>query len=302
LTLNGEVQLFDCIEFNESLRWIDVMDDLAFIHMDLAFCGRRDLAARLLNQYMELSGDHDGLAVLPYYRVHRALVRAKVMFLRARQADLPADGKAAFRRDALSYLALAHAGTRRRPVAIMITHGYSGSGKTTFARHVVQLLDAIQLRSDVERKRLHASTGAGGPESACGQPLYSDAASRLTYDRLRVLSRDVVEAGWPVIVDAAFLSTAWREAFRSLAAGMGVPFFIFDLRASRTVMASRIASRQRTGLDASDAGVAILDQQLRDAQALDGTASTIVVDTESDMNAERARAACAPVAAILGAA
>lgn len=290
LTLNGEVQVFDCIEFNESLRWIDVMDDLAFIHMDLAFCGRRDLAARLLSQYMEISGDYQGLAVLPYYRVHRALVRAKVMLLQACQADVAANGKASLRRDALAYLSFAQACTRRRPAAVMITHGYSGSGKTRFARHVVQLLDAIQLRSDVERKRLHGR-----------QPLYSDTATRRTYDRLRALSRDIVDAGWPVIVDATFLSAAHRDAFRSLAAGMGVPFFIFDLRASRELMASRIAIRQRSGLDASDAGVAILERQIRDAQALDDSASVIVVDMETDMNPERARAACAPVAATLGA-
>jgi predicted kinase len=183
----------------------------------------------------------------------------------------------------------------------MITHGYSGSGKTSFARHVVQLLDAIQLRSDVERKRLHASAGAASPESDCGQPLYSDTATRRTYDRLQALSRDIVEAGWPVIVDATFLSAAHRDAFRTLAAGMGVPFFIFDLRASREAMARRIAIRQRSGLDASDAGVAILERQIRDAQALDDSASVIVVDMETDMNPERARAACAPVAATLGA-
>ncbi|HVK94151.1 MAG TPA: phosphotransferase, partial [Noviherbaspirillum sp.] len=89
LTVNGEVQVFDCIEFNDQLRWIDVMNDLAFIHMDLAFQRRGDLAARLLNRYLEITGDYQGLKVLPYYRTHRALVRAEVMLLRARQPGVP---------------------------------------------------------------------------------------------------------------------------------------------------------------------------------------------------------------------
>ena len=75
---------FDCIEFNPDLRWIDVMSDIAFLVMDLASHGRTDLAFALLNRYLEVTGDYDGVRVLPFYAVYRALVRAKVDALEQR--------------------------------------------------------------------------------------------------------------------------------------------------------------------------------------------------------------------------
>ena len=76
--IDGEIVIFDGIEFNEAMRWIDVMSELAFTVMDLEDRGRADLAHRFLNAYLERTGDHAGLAVLPFYLAYRALVRAKI--------------------------------------------------------------------------------------------------------------------------------------------------------------------------------------------------------------------------------
>jgi aminoglycoside phosphotransferase family enzyme/predicted kinase len=302
LTLDGQVQVFDCIEFSEALRWIDVMDDLAFLHMDLALHGRPELAASLLSGYLETSGDYAGLAVLPYYRVHRALVRAKVMLLRARQSDDP-DTAAAAGRDGVRYLAFARACARRGPLAILITHGCSGSGKTHFSRLLVKELGAVQLRSDVERKRLAGAGAAGAAGLSAGEAPYGAAATQRTYARLLSLAREIVGAGWPVVVDATFLAAAERARFRALAAELDVPFFIVDLRARRSTMLERLHSRKQDGSDASDADAAVLGQQLRAAEALaqDELARAIVVDTEAGTDAERVRSACAPVLAAMAA-
>ncbi len=83
--LAGSPRIFDCIDFNADLRWIDVVNDVAFLIMDLQAAGRHDLAARFLNAYLELGGDYGGLRVLRYYRVYRALVRAKVSLMHAQQ-------------------------------------------------------------------------------------------------------------------------------------------------------------------------------------------------------------------------
>lgn len=302
LTANGEVQVFDCIEFNSSLRWIDVMNDLAFIHMDLALRGRSDFAARLLNRYLEITGDYSGVTVLPYYRTHRALVRAKVMLLRMGQPDIHAQDKEECKQSGLAYLAFARQCSLPKRTAIMITHGVSGRGKTTFARYLVQQLDAIQVRSDIERKRMHGLPEISRSGALPGESLYSAAATQMTYEHLRSLARSIVDAGWPVIVDAACLKVGQRKLFHALAEEIGVPFFIFDIRASRTTMTSRIVSRGKADLDASDAGVSVLESQLRNDEPLtaEETTHAIVVDTESGMDLQMARDACAPVLAVLG--
>ena len=293
LTTKGEVQAFDCIEFDDALRWIDVIDDLAFAHMDLAFRGRPDLAARLLNAYLERTGDYGGLALLPCYRVHRALVRASVMLLRARQQALPAPGREACRREGLSYLRYARLCTRGAPAALIAMHGFSGSGKTSVARLLVELLGAVQLRSDVERRRLRAVDAAAGAQEA----RYGETATRRTYERLAALARTVIAAGWPVVVDAACLMLAQRERLRAVAAGLGVPFFIVDVQAERPAMLARIAARRQAALDPSEADAAVLEGQLAGAEALSPQerTHTVVVDTGAGLDADRLRQACAPL-------
>ncbi|MGG7603369.1 AAA family ATPase [Massilia sp. BKSP1R2A-1] len=293
LTWQGEVLAFDCIEFDDRLRWIDVMDDFAFVHMDLAYRGRPDLAARLLSRYLEKTGDYAGLALLRHYRVHRALVRARVMLLRARQPGMPALQQQGCRRAALTYLAFARRCTRRTPAAIVAMHGPAGSGKTTVAGMLVELLGAVQLRSDVERKRLHGAASRAA--------LYGEEATRRTYARLGELTRAVTCAGWPVVIDAACLKAAQRAFLRDLARDIGLPFLLVDLRADPATMLARIAARRREGRDASDADAAVLDRQLNDREALSRAErrQAVVIDTAAADGPAGLRAACAPVVAAL---
>ncbi|QOY92769.1 AAA family ATPase [Massilia sp. UMI-21] len=294
LTRDGEVQAFDCIEFDPALRWIDTIDDLAFACMDLACRGSPGLAARLLSGYLECSGDHAGLAMLRLYRMHRALVRARVMLLRARQPRLSDAARAGCLAQGRSYLDFARRCAHAGPVALVAMHGFSGSGKTTVARLLVELLGAVQLRSDVERKRLPAAAPGLGRQ-------YGAAATRRTYARLGTLARTVLGAGWPAVVDAACLRADQRTRLRRLAAALGVPFFIVDVRAGCAAMLARIAARGRQGDDASDADAAVLDMQLRSAEPLASSelAHTIVVDANTGIDREQLRQACAPLLAAL---
>src|SRR5690606_10634223 len=84
---DGALRMFDCVEFNESFRWVDVLSDLAFACMDFADFGRADFAHRLLDSYLQITGDYASLATWRYYFVYRALVRAKVAAIRSTQAD-----------------------------------------------------------------------------------------------------------------------------------------------------------------------------------------------------------------------
>ncbi len=262
--LGDEPVPFDCIEFNPAFRWIDVMDEIAFAVMDLLHRDRPEFAWRLLNACLGASGDYGGVAVLRFYLAYRATVRAKVCAIRAAQADISRRAKAAELAGCRSYMALARRCLERRRAALIITHGLPGSGKTTFSQMVLERMGFIRVRSDVERKRLF---GVGVLESSRARvgDIYHADATALTYARLRDLARMLLAAGYPVIVDAAFLKQEERAAFRALARSMAVPFAIASLYAPDGALRERIRGRRN---DASEADVAVLDMLRAAQQAL----------------------------------
>ncbi len=174
----GQVLIFDCIEFNEDFRWIDVINDLAFLIMDLRARRAAPFAQRVLNAYLEYSGDFAGAALLDYYQVYRAMVRAKINAIQSSQDSVPEPARAAAREQCQAYLQLALTLTRPPAPFLLITHGVSGSGKS---RRTGQLLEtfpgAIRIRSDVERKRLFGLGPLDDSRSALGQGLYTPDAS-----------------------------------------------------------------------------------------------------------------------------
>jgi len=262
--IDDDVTAFDCIEFDPALRWIDVMSDVAFLIMDLKAHGRSDLAFGFLDAYLQRSGDYAGLQVLRFYEVYRALVRALVARVRWQVTGtaLPPASP--------DYLACARqlVLTAGGPARLLITHGLSGSGKSTVAGQLLALTGAIRLRSDVERKRLF---GLDALQRSVGHDvnIYTPEASRRTFDHLRACARTALLAGYPVIVDAAFLRRAERRAFQSLAAELGVPFSILHCEASEALLRQRVAARTWGGNDASEADVTVLEHQLTDHDPLD---------------------------------
>lgn len=254
---------FDGIEFSATLRWIDVISEIAFTVMDLMQRGRPQFAWRFLNAYLEQTGDYGGAGVLRYYLAYRAMVRAKVAAIRAAQEDAAQaqEELAACR----SYLALAHDCLARRRPALIITHGLPGCGKSTFAQLALERLGAIRIRSDVERKRLFGLAALADSRSQVGGGIYGEEATRRAYERLHELARGLLAAGFPVIVDAAFLRHAERENFRMLAQAMNAPFAIASVQADEAVLKERLARRRSRADDASEADAGVL-QVLQAAQ------------------------------------
>lgn len=146
--------IFDGIEFNPDLRWVDTMSELAFLLMDIEEKGSSRLSWRLLDSYLEITGDYRGLEMLNFYIVYRAMVRAKVSSLRSAQSDTSEAERRALAADVHRYLETAQKHTHAQAVALLITHGLSASGKSTYCRQLLEQLPAVRLRSDVERKRL----------------------------------------------------------------------------------------------------------------------------------------------------
>ena len=268
VVVDGEVTAFDCLEFNDDLRRIDVIGDAAFLAMDLAAHDQWPLAHRLINAWCEAADDHAALAVLPFHQVYRALVRCLV-------ATLSPAGDAASQ--AQRYLATARQLTiaAAEPPRLLITHGLSGSGKSWAALRFVESEGALRLRSDVERKRL-AGIGPLADSAASGLALYTPAWSERTYDRLEALARIVIDAGRSAVVDAAFLKQAQRQRFAGIAAELGVGFGIVDCRADVPTLRERIERRARAGGDPSEATIAVLDRQVASLDPLTDSEQALV--------------------------
>ncbi|MVW76617.1 bifunctional aminoglycoside phosphotransferase/ATP-binding protein [Pseudomonas xionganensis] len=264
--LDDQVVLFDCIEFNEPFRLIDIASDAAFLAMDLEDRGLKAHARRFVNAWLEHSGDYAALELLNFYKAYRALVRAKVaLFSLAHQSD--AVQRAVTLRQYRNYAALAESYSAIPSHFLAITHGVSAVGKSHVAMRLVEALGAIRLRSDVERKRLFGEQQTA-ERGQIGQGIYSAEAGAATYQRLHQLAQDALHAGFPVVIDATYLQWAQRQAAWQVAEEAGVPFLILDCQAPESVIAGWLAQRQAQGQDPSDATLEVIQAQQATREAL----------------------------------
>jgi aminoglycoside phosphotransferase family enzyme/predicted kinase len=256
--VDGEPTLFDCLEFSDALASIDVLYDLAFLLMDLEHRRLAHLANRVLNRYLDHTGEDDGLMALPLFLSLRAGIRAHVTATALEQAGSP-DRAAEMAAEALGYLDLAHRFLEPQPCRLVAVGGLSGSGKSTLAAGLAPELGlrpgARVLRSDVTRKLLLGVM----PETRLPAAAYTPDVTRRVYDTLRQAAATALAAGCSVIIDAASLLPAERRSFAEAARNAGVPFSGLWLEAGAEAMAGRI--RDRRG-DASDATPEILVRQL----------------------------------------
>lgn len=281
--LNDVIRPFDCLEFNPDLRWIDVISEIAFLVMDFQERGRPDLGFRVLNRWLEQSGDYDGLTGWQWYFAYRALVRAKVAALRLQQPDVDAAEQTAKRQELAKYIDLASRSIQPRKTALIVMHGLSGSGKSYIAQGITERFGAIQLRSDVERKRLFGQWGIPGAKRLTGDMYASEVTQTVYREILAGLVPRILAAGFPVVIDATCLKHWQRSVFRELSDQLGVPYLMLDVRADWETMRQRLLRRQVAGGDPSDADLAVLDRQLAGCEPLttDEQSHSLVVDTNS---------------------
>ena len=276
--IGAHVAAFDCLEFNAGLRWIDVLNEVAFLLMDLEACGQPAFAWRFLNSYLEASGGYAGVRLLPLYLTYRALVRAKVAGLQARP-----EAHVQFQQyfsQAQRYI------TPAKPV-LAIMQGLSGSGKSTLSQQLADRLGLIRVRSDVERKRMFACAPQASGDSGLDKGLYAAAATDAVYQHLAALAETLLTAGFSAVLDATFLQRAQRGLLRAVAQRAQVPFVIIRCHAPREFLEHAITQRAQTGGDASEADLQVLEHQIAVQQALDGTeiAESIEVDASVSFDA-----------------
>ncbi|MBY0467174.1 MAG: AAA family ATPase [Burkholderiales bacterium] len=275
--IDGAVQAFDAIEFNDQFRWTDVASDMAFTWMDLQHHGQPGLASVFLSTWLDASGDADATDLLPFYGAYRALVRAKVSGIRLAQLAADAKGQAAQSNtapltlqaaktcltDLQPHLCMALQLAQPAAPVLVIAHGLSGSGKTWASeRWLASDVSgrAIRLRSDIERQRMSAAPLQAGNTTQTNR--YTPVARGGVYRHMAQRAAHLLQNGWRVLVDATFLHAAQRDAMAEVARQAGVPFFILACEAPADTLRDRILQRQQTGTDASEATLDVLAQQL----------------------------------------
>ena len=257
--INQKPVLFDALEFDETLATIDILYDFAFLIMDLMHRGLREFGCRLLNRYLwgSISEPDDiaGLSLLPMYLALRACIRAAVLSAQAEltgDTSLPAE-VSAYLTEAISYL-------EPKPASIVAIGGLSGTGKSTVSDLLAPSIGlapgALQLRSDIERKRRFGVQ----PASRLGPAAYDEQVTDAVYACLCELAAHAIRAGRTTIVDATFLDEKWRKRLAAVATSNGVILHGIWLKADPSLLESRLKSRRK---EVSDATVSVLQSQLQ---------------------------------------
>jgi uncharacterized protein len=242
--VDGEIQVLDCIEFNDRFRYGDPAADLAFLAMDLDAQGFSSWSRDLMAAFVRASGDADIFILLDFYKCYRACVRCKVACLRLGQGGLSAAARRAVAGEAGDYLALAYryAVQFTRPT-LWVVCGMPAAGKSTVARALGRRLDVALLRSDVVRKTLFDRRPQAPAVAAFGQGIYTPGAGALTYGRLFLEAQERLEKGHSVILDATFSDPRQRAEALRLALDSDVNILFVECFADEPVLRRRLAAR-----------------------------------------------------------
>ena len=243
--LDDGPRVLDCLEFDDHLRHVDVLDDVAFLAMDLERLGAPELGKQLLDDYREFSGDPAPEALLHHYLAYRAFVRVKVACLRHAQGDVTAaDLAREYARITLDHL-------RHGQVRLILVGGLPGTGKSTVAAGLADGLGATLLQSDRVRKELAGLVPARLPAVAYRRGLYDAEHTERTYAELVHRSAELLALGETVVLDASWSSARYREAAASAAERTGSPVLALRCWAPAELTAERLVTRTGSLSDAT---------------------------------------------------
>ena len=268
--LDDGPRLLDCLEFDDSLRYVDTLSDAASLAMDLERLGRRDLSTAFLDSYRQASVDAWPASLAHFYITYRAMVRAKVACLRATTGDHGAPDEA--RR--LTALAFAHVSAAT--VHLVLVGGLPGTGKSTLAGGLTAATGWPLLRSDVLRKELAGLRPSESAAAAFQAGMYGAEATASIYAELLSRAALLLRSGRSVILDASWTRQCWRDAAHELGRCTAADVVGLECEASTKLATLRLTQRGTQGRDASDATPSIADAM---AQATEPWLDALPVDT-----------------------
>ncbi len=273
--------LLDCLEFDDRLRYIDGIDDAAFLAMDLEFLGRQDLADFFLDEYSRLANDNAPPSLRDFCVAYRAVVRAKVDCIRVAQGHPDAVA------DAHRHIDIALEHLRSCTVRLIVIGGGPGTGKTTLARALAQQIGAQVISTDEVRRELQQSGAIAGRVGDLNAGLYAPGNVSIVYEEVIRRAQQLLYTGSSVILDGTWRDVHQRERARSVAAETASPIIEFECSLPLSEAAERIATR---GASTSDA-----TQEIATALAEGDTGRGHRIDTDrplSDSVAEAQRICC----------
>ena len=283
----GQMQMIDCIEFNQRFRFIDVCSEVAFLAIDLERLGFPQMAHGFVRAYVQDSKDVSMYRLLDFYRCYRAYVRGKVTSIRLQASPSP-DLRARLECRAKSYYRLAahYAERLTRPVLIL-TMGFIASGKSTVADGVAAALGLQRFSSDRVRKELAGVAPESFQPVVYGEGLYSATMTQRTYDALADLAGQALRRGDSVVLDASFSKRAERRRMATLARETGARCCVLECWAPEATLRVRLREREHSPASISDAREEILSQFLRDYEPLQADENICCVHLDTTQSIEQ---------------
>ncbi|MGX4688059.1 bifunctional aminoglycoside phosphotransferase/ATP-binding protein [Streptomyces sp. JNUCC 63] len=279
--LDDGPRVLDCLEFDDALRYVDGLDDAAFLAMDLEQLGAPEAAGYFLAQYSEYSGDPAPPSLWHHYVAYRAFVRAKVSLIQARQG---APGAQTASRRLIS-AALRH--LRSSAVCLILVGGLPGSGKSTLSGALADRLGVALLSSDRVRKQLAGIPPEQSAAAGYGEGLYTPEWTARTYAALLDRASALLSRGESVVLDATWSDAGRREAALRMAERTSADLVALHCHVPGDVSAARLRTRVPGASDAD------LDIATAMAAGEPPWAEAVAVDTSGPLESAVARALAA---------
>ncbi|MEZ0382186.1 AAA family ATPase [Mycobacterium sp. pW045] len=243
--VDGRPVLLDCLEFSDELRYVDRIDDAAFLAMDLEFLGRKDLGDYFLERYAACSGDTAARSLRDFYIAYRALVRAKVDCVRLTQGKQGAAAVAAEHLD----IALRH--LEAGAVRLVLVGGGPGTGKSTLAGALAGHVGAVVVSTDDVRRELRSSGQLSGEAGSLGAGLYAPANVAAVYRAVLQRAGRYLGDGVSVVLDGTWRDAEIRAEARRLAGDKHAAFGEIRCVVPIEVAAERVRTRAAGNSDAT---------------------------------------------------
>ena len=267
-------QCVDCVEYRSEFRWVDVISEIANLVMDFEARGQQAFANRLINAWLETTGDYHGLWVYMPYKAYRAMVRAKSALIELEPAKIAREKHLSGLDLYREYANRAETYTQVPHRFLIITHGTIGCGKGELSNRLVEELGVIRLRTDVERRRAHGMAIDAPTDAELDAGIHGTEASDEVYRTLARQAEQILRAGFPVMVSGSFLKRRQRERFQRLADAQGVYLVLLQCVPPESWIEEQIHHRAVIADNPTGANLNLLNHQRRELESLDPSEET----------------------------